>query len=382
MKRYVAFQYAKKYDKIRVADLYTLTIQSKYVYEVREDISNGIEYDNVKIENKELRIKDNFPVMQIGIVIARYESYLLVCDSGKINLTEIPTEMSNKLDKTYDISNNFGINHNIDSYNLKMKMLGDLNTIAFPINEEFAILFKRNLIDANKEIVIPKFIKGLSIQAIVDTDEVDNVKHLKIKGIENIKTLNINAIQEIMTVPPITEFNNLEAITSYTQCPYKELRLKGIKLIGAGAFRNSAIKYLYIEDGPIKIGKAAFQNCAKLEKIRLPIGLENIPMNCFDDCEKLKEVEIPNTCKRILDKAFRGCESLERLVIPEGVTELRGYRIFEGCNKLEFLQFPRSLRYVDNINYIATKIKTLRIPKDLNRRYLFEVNMYCKIEYY
>jgi len=66
------------------------------------------------------------------------------------------------------------------------------------------------------------------------------------------------------------------------------------------------------------IGEFAFQNCSKVESVKLPDDLKVIKKATFKGCNSLKSVTIPSTVEVIYQEAFAGNNKMESVkVLPE-----------------------------------------------------------------
>ncbi len=137
-------------------------------------------------------------------------------------------------------------------------------------------------------------------------------------------------------------------------------------VIGAGAFRNSAILSINLPAYVTRIQESAFESCRALESVSFGEAskLCNIGARAFANCEKLKSVAIPDgitaianetfmNCgaltsvefgeksqiTEILAHAFENCLSLEKIVIPGSVTTLGDY-VFANCFALSEIKLP------------------------------------------
>ena len=124
-----------------------------------------------------------------------------------------------------------------------------------------------------------------------------------------------------------------------------------VDIISDGAFEDSTVKRVSMEEGPVEIGERAFASCENLTSVTfadsitkmgieafsgctslrsavLPASLTKIPDNAFQDCMDLRSVTIGSHVTSIGDSAFSGCDSLEEITIPPNVTRI-GYDAFD-----------------------------------------------------
>lgn len=121
-----------------------------------------------------------------------------------------------------------------------------------------------------------------------------------------------------------------------------------IKLIDDGAFENSTIKYLSMNEGIVEIGERAFANCDEVTSFSLANSITKIGIEAFSGCSSLERVTLPNSLTKIPDSAFEDCGNLDTVTIGNSVTTI-GDAAFSGCY-LDEVTIPSS---VTRIGYDA-----------------------------
>lgn len=89
------------------------------------------------------------------------------------------------------------------------------------------------------------------------------------------------------------------------------------------------------------IGAYAFQNCTRIESIRLPDTIEMIHSGAFKDCKRLRAITLPEGCDSVGARAFFGCTGLLEVTLPVGVELQIG--AFEGCRNIESVTAPADM---------------------------------------
>lgn len=135
-----------------------------------------------------------------------------------------------------------------------------------------------------------------------------------------------------------------------------------------GAFKDcTELSSFVMNEGLLRIGKNAFENCQKLTNVRLLdvdyIGdeaflncsglvsfemcpdVQHIGMGALKNCSSLAAVTIPPNVTFIGDYAFANCSSLKNATIMDGVTKLSAY-CFQNCTALEQVMLPSSIMEV------------------------------------
>ena len=65
----------------------------------------------------------------------------------------------------------------------------------------------------------------------------------------------------------------------------------------------------------VSIGDDAFEKCASLESIKIPIAVTSIGSDAFYECTMLSKVELPVALKKIGGEAFAKCPSLRDVIL-------------------------------------------------------------------
>ena len=124
-------------------------------------------------------------------------------------------------------------------------------------------------------------------------------------------------------------------------------------------------KDVYVPEGVIKIGEAAFYGCKSLQFINLPRGLEIIGSNAFGRCINLESITLPYGLKSIGNGVFMYCSSLKSITLPESMTQINNY-LFSDCSNLESIAIPQNIKEIGcNVFDGCNNLKTIKVPKNL-----------------
>lgn len=104
----------------------------------------------------------------------------------------------------------------------------------------------------------------------------------------------------------------------------------------------------------VSLGKRAFADCGRLEKITIPNTIDKIEKDAFIQCERMKEIFVDEGNKSyrsiegvLYDKATRSLiccpNAREEINIPDSVTII-GENAFAGCKHLEEIRLPESIK--------------------------------------
>ena len=135
-----------------------------------------------------------------------------------------------------------------------------------------------------------------------------------------------------------------------------------------------------IPDSVTSIGRTAFGNLAKLERVTLGKNVESLGLYTFSKCSSLKSINIPEKVTAIPENCFRYCTSLKRIDIHDKITSM-GSNAFQDCSGLECvyitdlsawcrIDFASNyescpLRYAHNLYLNGELVKHLVIPSDI-----------------
>lgn len=175
--------------------------------------------------------------------------------------------------------------------------------------------------------------------------------------------VNLNSITAF---DELQYFTGLNEIAPYTFCGANNLNKvtlpPGIKVIGAGAF------------SAVQLGMESYEQGVRgLDTIILPEGLEEIGRYAFAGRPLSNGVVFPSTLKTIEHDAFRKCcyypngnaydvnvkcIGLKKIVLPKTVERI-DYAAFEGCQALESVEIPSSIRNISSAFEQCIRLKSI-----------------------
>ncbi len=193
-----------------------------------------------------------------------------------------------------------------------------LTELKLPSNIEY---LGRTILGGNKgvtEIVIPKTLSstGSSYSNLIEGDgpfAESNVQKVTIEAGMTVipehlfhKNSTLTSVEIPDTVTEISRYafaqtglENIELPSSVTTLQYE-------------IFSGGNLLQISIPDSVTGMGNAIFQNCSKLQKVKLPKARYNISDYTFAGCTSLEEIQLPKTVTTIWPHAFDGCSSLKK----------------------------------------------------------------------
>lgn len=122
----------------------------------------------------------------------------------------------------------------------------------------------------------------------------------------------------------------------------------------------------------VAIGKKAFKNNVKLQKIVIGAKVKRIEKEAFYGCKKLNTVVMGKNVQKICNNAFGYCKQLNYIEIPSKVTHI-GDRAFYHCSNLRYILVKSTKLQLDKVGKkaFANTYRNPRVKMDKNtwRRY-------------
>lgn len=231
----------------------------------------------------------------------------------------------------------------------------------------------------------------IKMPSSVTTIKAHSLSNLHIQNIElseNLKKIGNNAFSNTKFVSKVKIPDSVLHIPN--ECFSSASFSDGIELpqrlesIGYRAFEETDIKELKIPDNVRELKFGIFMR-SSVEKVILPKNLIRIPENAFCYTRNLSEIEIPHSVKEIESQAFFS-SSLEKVLLHDGLQRVEveafsytnvekislpstiyyiGSRCFYGCHNLRSVDFPQSLKYINNSAFEDCMLTTVSLPENV-----------------
>ena len=238
---------------------------------------------------------------------------------------------------------------------------------------------------------IPNTVKSIGRDAFYWCENLKSI-HLPENGceIENVLFANCTALTEAYIPTGLTGDGSLsifdqsglktitfapgttEILNSFCyRCPLETVNLPdGLQTIHAGAFSECAsLRKIVIPDSVTVIEDSAFRSCLSLSEVHLPQSLETLGEFAFNRCVSLQNITIPKSLVHgggNTSAGFRGgfnnC-GLREATLEDGAETVVS-ALFAGCELLEVVHLPASVRHLDNGAFAGCKsLHTLDMPQ-------------------
>ena len=183
-------------------------------------------------------------------------------------------------------------------------------------------------------------------------ESVTNIKSCAFSCCRNLNMINIPS--HVTSIQPFTfiECRSLKSV----------LLPSSLKQIGYHAFASSGLTDVSIPHSVTNIAREAFAECQFLKSIDLPPRMSVRGPGCFLSCGQLQRVRLPLGMDRIPLRMFKGCSRLSSVSIPEGVRIIEPFA-FEGCTALVSIELPHSITNIgDYAFYNCLLMDSVSIP--------------------
>lgn len=157
--------------------------------------------------------------------------------------------------------------------------------------------------------------------------------------------------------------NNTEVNVPETIDGHKVIKV-GYDLVSIESYYSSRYEGVNYES---KLGKYGFGE-KDVISVTIPDSVTQLGVGCFSDCKKLKNVTLSKNLTFIPIAAFSGCESLENINLPDKIEEICSTSF--SATKIESLKLPKNLNYINTGQYdfYKTPLKKFTVDKD-NKNY-------------
>lgn len=178
--------------------------------------------------------------------------------------------------------------------------------------------------------ISPSCFKNCTKLTTVSVTQTNTIVNFDLEAFSGCSALKTFPITELTTATYIgsNAFNEcgLETIPTLSLNKLKRLKdscLKGLSIINLDFSNNEEI---------LEFPEKIFSENTTLKTIKFPTKLNIIKQRAFYKCTGLTTLSFPSTLKEIQTEGFWGCTSLTSITLNSKV--ILGYRVFEGCNKL------------------------------------------------
>lgn len=139
-----------------------------------------------------------------------------------------------------------------------------------------------------------------------------------------------------------------------------------VKSIASGAFWESEVESLVLNEGLESIGVQAFARSKKLASVSFPSSLKVIEKHAFEDCVSLTKVNLSHTAvEEIGSNAFRET-GVNRVAFPSSLKKIGSQAFLK--TQLENVVLPEGVQEVENEAFReVTTLKSITLPSNIQK---------------
>ena len=131
---------------------------------------------------------------------------------------------------------------------------------------------------------------------------------------------------------------------------------EGLRRIGEGNFRYSALKQAILPSTVEELGIYTFHDSKQLEKVVLPPHLKVIPYDAFQGCENLSEINWPEDLEEIESWAFCRTNLPSEIVLPSGVHTISSLTFANNKRAFEKFVLPDGIEDINGETFRESKL--------------------------
>ena len=265
----------------------------------------------------------------LGKTMGHIVLYLLVAIGISMSLASCKKqnkEYKAKINKDYIIKGSCGENAQFKLYkNGELKIDGEGPMDDYEFNEES----QKSTAPWSKyqDRIKTLDIQGISTVGSYSFCDLQSVKEIIIPS--TVKSIKKSAFSGMESLTTITFQGNLDYVGEYALCSCKSLH---------NITFNAEVKTL---------DYACFQNNESLEELIIPNGVTELPNSLCTFCKNLKIIKLPNTVKRI-NLSFYDCPKLEKVELPSSL-EYIDMATFTNDVNLKEIIIPQNVLQIENL---------------------------------
>lgn len=136
-----------------------------------------------------------------------------------------------------------------------------------------------------------------------------------------------------------------------------------VRVVGKGAFKNcEKLERLDVGDTVEILMTEACRGCKRLERLVLPKNVRSVGESAFRDCTSLESLVVENDEIELGERAFENCAILSDITLADGISEIYG-GVFNSCKALTSIRLPKELTVLGESSFAdCVSLKSIDIP--------------------
>lgn len=212
-----------------------------------------------------------------------------------------------------------------------------------PTRENYIFLYwennNRRWMFSSKEVTEDITLSALWISAadLFDIEPTEN-DELLISGFAAQKNIYNLAIPEKINGKTVVGFTDNAFENIHEQHAEHLVIPASVTSVGKESFKKVKSVHVKFLGAISSLEVSSFEECTKLETLKLGEGLTSIPYRCFFGATALVTIDIPEGVTVIEENAFASCTAMQTIVLPSTLTSIED-SAFLDCEELAVVFF-------------------------------------------
>lgn len=172
----------------------------------------------------------------------------------------------------------------------------------------------------------------ISAADLFKIEPTENSDELLISGFANQKNIYDLKIPEKINGKTVIGFTDGAFSTIHEEHAEHLTIPATVRSVGEESFKNIKNVHVKFLGAISSLGVSSFEDCDKLETLKLAEGLTAIPYRCFFDASALVTIDIPEGVALIEENAFSACEAMQTIVLPSTLKTIEDGAFLDSSN--------------------------------------------------
>lgn len=197
---------------------------------------------------------------------------------------------------------------------------------------------------------------------------LENLQHVKGVGLEN-DSKYIDKLIDSLPTETMRSFSIEDDVLVRCKDGSSHLTLPAnVRVVGKGAFKNcEKLERLDIGTTVEALMNEACRGCKKLKSLTLTENVRFVGESAFRDCTSLEALVVKNDEIELGERAFENCAKLSDITLADGISEIYG-GVFNSCKSLSSITLPRELTVLGESSFAdCVSLKKIDIPEQVTK---------------
>ena len=160
---------------------------------------------------------------------------------------------------------------------------------------------------------------------------VDEIREGAFYNCFDLEKLELNADSGVMTIGPSAFYQYLAGAEDAGEVGLRSVILAPNTNVGKSAFQNNTrLEKVVLGANTAELGEYAFAGCTRLTELKLNEKLQTVGAHAFDGCTSLAALTIPASVNQLGNCAFKNCVKLSSLEIDANLSDCAKDSIYSG----------------------------------------------------